>query len=104
MVSGNSSTKKKIKYLGHCFNQIEQFFFSNEREIFKVLFDSKSFYVYRSKVSSFYEPMICLRDIAHYTFTLGELVAVSMLVKELVAPQVRQLCLFTIPQIKNLIH
>ena len=35
------------------FNQIEQLFFFNEREIFKALFDAKSCYIDCSKVSSF---------------------------------------------------
>ena len=52
-VSGDSSTKKKIKYPSHFLNKLEQFSFLNEREIFKILFDTKSFDIYFSKVSPF---------------------------------------------------
>ena len=51
-VSGNSSTKKKIKYLGHFVTKSNNLLL-NEREIFKVLFDTKSFCIYCSKVSTF---------------------------------------------------
>ena len=51
-MSRNSSTKKKIKYLGHFVTKSNNFVF-NEREIFKVLFDTKSFCIYCSKVSPF---------------------------------------------------
>ena len=51
-VSENSSTKKKIKYLGHFVTKSNNFFL-NEREIFKGLFDTKSFCIYCSKVSPF---------------------------------------------------
>ena len=51
-MSGNSSTKKKIKYLSYFVTKSNNFFL-NEREIFKVLFDTKSFCIYCSKVSPF---------------------------------------------------
>ena len=49
---GKPSTKKKIKYLGHISTKSNNFFL-NEREIFKVSSDTKSLYVYCSKVSPF---------------------------------------------------
>ena len=51
-MSGNSSTKKKIKYLSHFVTKSNNSFL-NEREILKVLFHTKSFCIYCSKVSSF---------------------------------------------------
>ena len=53
MVSGNSSIKKKIKYLGHLLTKLNNLFFLNESEMFKVLFDTKRFYIHCSKVSPF---------------------------------------------------
>ena len=41
--------------------------------------------------------MPCLFDIVHHTFTLGEFIVASMVVKGLSADQVQQLCFFTIP-------
>ena len=93
----NVSTNRKIKYLGYFLSKSNNFL--NEREIFKILFNTKGFYICRSKVSSFYGPMICLLDIAHHTFTLGEIIAASMVVKGCVAAQVRQLCLFTTSEV-----
>ena len=46
------STKKKIKYFGHVLTKLNNLLL-NERETFKVLFDTKSFYTYCSKVSPF---------------------------------------------------
>ena len=66
--------------------------------MFNVLLDTKSFYVNCSQMSPFYGPMICLLDIVHHTFTLGELIEASMVVKKLVAAEVPQLSLFTIPE------
>ena len=44
--------QKEKKYLGHFLTKSNDHSL-NEREIFKVLFDPKSFYIYCSKVSSF---------------------------------------------------
>ena len=83
-----------MKHLNHFLTKLNNFLL-NEREMFKALFDTESFYVPRSKVSPFYGSMIYLSDIAHHTFTLEEFVEISMVVKGLIAAQVRQLCLFT---------
>ena len=48
--------------------------------------------------------MICLLNIAHHVFTLGEFIAASMtMMKELVTAQVRQLCLFTTSEIQKVV-
>ena len=44
MASDNLSNKKKIKYLGHILTKSNNFFL-NEREIFKVSFDTKSLHI-----------------------------------------------------------
>ena len=61
-MSGNSSTKKKTKYLSHFLTK-SKFLFLNEREIIKVLFDTKIFYIYCSKVS----PLTSVRNFSLFT-------------------------------------
>ena len=89
----NSSIRKNIKYLGYCLNKS-----NNKGEMSKILFDTKSFCIYCSKVSPFYEPMIYLFDIEHHTFTFGKFIAASMAVKGRIVAQVQQLYLFMTPK------
>ena len=91
-MSENSSIKRQLNILVIFLIKSDSFLLLNEREMLKVLFNTKSCYIYCSKVSLFYELIICLLDIAHRTSTLEEFLAT---VKGFVAVLVRQLCLFT---------
>ena len=70
----------------HVLTKLNNFSFLNETEMFKVLFDTKIFHIYRSTMSPFYEPTdFFIEYCAHCTFTLAEFIVASMLLKGLIA-------------------